>query len=277
MKTKALSLFALTLIVPAARAATLLVAATANPWLAGMPDGTTAIGVPGGCGTIDTAPGQSPKLFAPVVPGSALTFSVSGGVMSGPSELVLQRPDGAADLVQHPAENGIAGFNGPLDSLVGVFLDSSQPSLTPAPTNFPSLPSALTISPGLKQVFFIGDGRTGTRTGALQQFVAPPGATRLFLGTVGGCEWNNNRGAFVGTVEVVRYPLALIRVSEVEVCWPSESNALYRVDYRSEFTTNTWVPLLTNVVAIGQETCVTDKVVRGTPQRFYRVYPTQRD
>jgi hypothetical protein len=66
-------------------------------------------------------------------------------------------------------------------------------------------------------------------------------------------------------------PPAIIRVSEVEVCWQSESNALYRVEYRSDFTTNTWVPLITNVVAIGEETCVIDKVIRGTPRRFYRV------
>jgi len=79
-------------------------------------------------------------------------------------------------------------------------------------------------------------------------------------------------GSALDNVSLTRScPPASIRVSEVEVCWPSVSNAVYRVDYRSDFTTNTWVQLFTNVVAIGRETCVTDRVVRGTPQRFYRV------
>ena len=66
-------------------------------------------------------------------------------------------------------------------------------------------------------------------------------------------------------------PAASIRVSQVEICWPSESNAVYQVEYRSDLTTNTWVALFTNVIAAGEETCVTDAVARGTPQRFYRV------
>jgi hypothetical protein len=45
-------------------------------------------------------------------------------------------------------------------------------------------------------VFFIGDGRTGSGTGAVQQFIVPAGATRLFLGTVDGFGWNTNSGAF---------------------------------------------------------------------------------
>ena len=40
------------------------------------------------------------------------------------------------------------------------------------------------LTPGLGQVFFVGDGLTGTGEGATQTFVAPAGATRLFLGTV---------------------------------------------------------------------------------------------
>lgn len=84
-------------------------------------------------------------------------------------------------------------------------------------------------------------------------------------------------GAAIDNVSLTRScPPASIRVSEVEVCWPSVSNAVYHVDYRSDLTTNTWVPLFTNIVAISQETCVADRVVRGTPHRFYRVVcPTE--
>jgi hypothetical protein len=66
-------------------------------------------------------------------------------------------------------------------------------------------------------------------------------------------------------------PLSSIRVSEVEICWTSESNALYRVDYRSDFTTNMWLPLFTNIVGSGDTMCIADKVPHGQPQRFYRV------
>jgi hypothetical protein len=67
-------------------------------------------------------------------------------------------------------------------------------------------------------------------------------------------------------------PAASIRLSEAEICWPSQSNRLYRVDYRSTFeTTNTWVVLFTNIVGTGDPICVYDKIPRARPQRFYRV------
>ena len=47
--------------------------------------------------------------------------------------------------------------------------------------------------PKLKQMFFIGDGLT--KDGLPQKFVAPEGATRLFLATWDFYEWNNNAGA----------------------------------------------------------------------------------
>jgi hypothetical protein len=73
--------------------------------------------------------------------------------------------------------------------LVGVFLDSAEPS-GPGPSvlsyNY-GTPGGLTTadasySPGVDQVFFIGDGLTGTGTGAEQLFNVPTGADRLYLG-----------------------------------------------------------------------------------------------
>ena len=68
-------------------------------------------------------------------------------------------------------------------------------------------------------------------------------------------------------------PLATIRLSEVEVCWRSQSNRQYRVDYRSAFeTTNAWVPFPTNTFfGDGGVMCIYDKIPPGRPQRFYRV------
>ena len=65
-----------------------------------------------------------------------------------------------------------------------------------------------------------------------------------------------------------------IRVSEVEVCWPSLTDKQYRVDYLSTLTTNTWLPLFTNITGTGEEMCVYDRILRGRPQRHYRVVDT---
>lgn len=66
-------------------------------------------------------------------------------------------------------------------------------------------------------------------------------------------------------------PRASIRVSEVEICWESQSNRLYQIDYRSDLTTNLWAPLTTNIVGSGMTMCISDRVIPGQPQRFYRL------
>ena len=77
-----------------------------------------------------------------------------------------------------------------------------------------------------------------------------------------------------GTVQALAP--ASVRCSEVEICWQSQSNRLYEVEYRSDLTTNTWVALFTNIVGSAGTTCVNDKIIIGTPQRFYRVVlPTE--
>jgi hypothetical protein len=85
---------------------------------------------------------------------------------------------------------------------MGVFLGSAQPSLTapPAALDFSSAASRdfASLSPLLKQVFFIGDGLTSTSS--VQQFIVPTGTTRLFLGTMDGFGWFNNSGSFNVTV-----------------------------------------------------------------------------
>lgn len=178
----------------------IIVPGSANPYLAGMPDGSTASG--------DTAPAQSPTpvLGLDYSAGGSLTFSVSGSVDfggGGPTD----PPDGSFD-VSKGAENGIGGYDAPANALVGVFLDGTQPDLSaaPSPLDFTSggpgqLGTAFaTLSPGLKQVFFIGDGLTGAGVGAQQAFTIPTGATRFFLGTVDGSGWFNNSGTFTVAV-----------------------------------------------------------------------------
>jgi hypothetical protein len=173
------------------QAITILVPGTSNPWLAGMPNGSTA-------SFGDVAPAQSPVLVTGInlTAGSALDFFATGLVSNGPGQ-TIDNPDGGV-VISHfvGAENGIADATAGVNSLMGVFLDNTQPNLTAAPGPSAFSPSALTIAPGLKQPFFIGDGLTGTGTGAVQSFIIPSGATRFFLGTMDGFEWNNNTGSF---------------------------------------------------------------------------------
>jgi hypothetical protein len=63
----------------------------------------------------------------------------------------------------------------------------------------------------------------------------------------------------------------LIRVSQVELCWNTETNLSYRLEYRSALTENSWLPLDTNCYSgDGAIKCVYDSVPIGEPQRFYR-------
>jgi hypothetical protein len=170
---------------------------SANPYLAGLPSGSTC------CGG-DSAPSQSPVQVTGIalVPGSTLTFVVTGSVNFGPGPSG-DPPDGGT-LATTPANSGISGASWPANALVGVFLDNSLPTATPAPAdlNFstPGSTSFASLSPALKQAFFIGDGLTGSGTGTVQTFVVPAGATRLFLGTSDGFGWFNNSGSFAVTV-----------------------------------------------------------------------------
>ncbi len=162
---------------------------SANPYLAGMPNGTTA---PGG----DSAPGQSPLLVTGLNISQAnyLSFSASG--TASYNSWIYYGPDGGP-LFTRGTENGISGIRVTTSALIGVFLDSQLPTTSPAPSdlNFEVLTrDFLTLSPELKQVFFIGDGRTSSSV--IQKFYVPNGGTRLFLGTADGSQWVNNGGGF---------------------------------------------------------------------------------
>ena len=191
----------------------------ANPWLAGMPDGT-------GASLTDAAPAQSPVLVPglSLVAGTAVQFlNVTGGVSySGSCPADCIGPDGDV-LMSHgfdfntrinfgfgAGENGIAVLAAPLSGLLGVYLDASQPDGTPVPATILDFQAGAlglnftSLSPGLKQVFFIGDGMTDG--GTVQSFIVPTGATRLYLGTMDGFGWAGNNGAFALDVSAVPEP-----------------------------------------------------------------------
>jgi len=169
---------------------------TSDMWLAGMPDGTAA-----SCSPCDYAPNHSPVLVpVTIVSGQSYSFTASG-LVAQDLYFPFYGPEGNINaLTTHWAidEHGKSDIYAPTDSLIGVFLDSSLPSSSPAPSRL-DFDTALsrnftTLSPLLKQTFFIGDGNTDSRK--KQYFIAPPGATRLLLGTMDSHEWSNNRGSF---------------------------------------------------------------------------------
>jgi HpiC1 cyclase len=177
---------------------------TANPWLAGMIDATMA-------DRVDSAPLHSPVLAAGLnLQSGILHFAATGAVTYNPLE-PLQPPDGNANVLYTKLEeHGKSRLTSRIDSLVGVFLDDSEPAVSPPPNalDFTDNFDFHSLSPELKQPFFVGDGRADDRS--LQDFHVPAGATRLFLGTHDGFDWRNNLGTFQVTVWAVPEPASLV-------------------------------------------------------------------
>lgn len=186
--------------VTAATTFTVTVPGTSDPWLAGMPNGSTA-------SIEDSAPDQSPVqvLGLSLIAGQYLTFGVTGSVNYVPGSSG-NGPDGYPGwYVEHNlgissgVENGISSLNAPVSSLLGIFLGVQQPDLSTAPLSldFGSSDSLnySSLAPELKQVFFIGDGLTDLSVS--QQIIIPVGASRFYLGTMDGMGWWNNYGEFV--------------------------------------------------------------------------------
>jgi hypothetical protein len=154
----------------------------------------------------DHGGGTAPANFT-IQPGTipALSFSSITGLWNCNTNAPEYGPDGTATTTCNQRAgrhiNPIGPFSGYTTTdftgaLVGMFLADTFPtSRSPTlqfyatnssqggtQTNFPSL------SPALGQVFFIGDGLTGTGTGAAQSFNVPPTATHLYLGYVDSCD-----------------------------------------------------------------------------------------
>lgn len=169
------------------------VPATSHPWLAGMPHGTVTV-------TGDSAPSQSPALAGiSVTPGQVLSFLSVGTISVEPN--TSYTPDGTpGNFLAIGEENGISTVIAPYASVLAVFLGDDRPDVTPAPEllmftddgNVPGGINYTSLSPLLKQVFFIGDGRTNT--GVIQQITVPAGATRLFIGVADNPTYANNTG-----------------------------------------------------------------------------------
>lgn len=197
---------------------------TSNLWLAAAPNGTED--------PPDSAPAQSPLLVKglDLSTSRTLRFAVTGAVANCPADssdekccpgcgFAFPGPDGAipgrdgAGWANHRSYRGLSDVVVPINSLIGIFLgpDAPNPGRTPPILDYSKLGLDFrSLSPGLQQTFFIGDGLTGQGMGHRQVFEAPIGATRLFLGTMDGGEWLNNVGSFDVRIMPVPEPSSLV-------------------------------------------------------------------
>jgi len=103
---------------------------------------------------------------------------------------------------------------------------------------------------------------------------APAVFARDRVGThqVGASGRNDYIGTF--TLDVSsrhRQPTIQLHVTEVTLCWDSETNRTYQVQYRSAHNPGGWMDLGALVTGNGGTNCVADHIPFGAPQRFYRV------
>jgi RHS repeat-associated protein len=175
-----------------------IVSAKANPYLAGMPNGTTAFG--------GTAPLSSPTSVA-IAAGQVLRFNATGHTFADGGVYRSRSADGSvhltSGLVTQSALHGISQYSAPFHgSLIGVFLDDNSPAGQTPPSaldfrttgNVPGGVNYTSLQPVLRQVFFIGDGRNAD--GVEQTITAPAGATRLFLANSSRNGWDSLSGEF---------------------------------------------------------------------------------
>jgi hypothetical protein len=146
--------------------------------------------------------------------GQTFQFSSTGTIHF--SDADIRGGDGETSYASLNPLAGISGYHGPKSCLVGVFLDDNNPvsSTPPAWIDYSITPTSSSgFSPGLAQVFFIGDGLTGNGTGVGQDFLAPLGATRLYLGYADGFVfhgapgyYDDNSGSLAVTVSSSNVP-----------------------------------------------------------------------
>jgi len=189
-----------------------------NLWLAGMPDNTSVTNLQNNAGCYDNSGTSANPKQRPITvsltslglqPGDNVSFEGLSGTGSNGGGGSGTGPDGnqgwmvalgnsAPNSVPSNNANGIANVRAPISSVMAVFLDDYAPNTSAAPSGLDFGTAAQrdyrTLSPQLKQPFFIGDGKTST--GEVQRIRVPTGATRVYLGMMDAWQWNDNVGSF---------------------------------------------------------------------------------
>lgn len=201
------------------------VSAKSNPWLSGMPSGSVSQNLrpdashvwdyAGNAPNVNSSPGMINLSAADIQPGKTIMFDNVTGTVSNDGSTAQVDADGNTGWVVNlgtanglgannwPASvNGISNIKAPMSAMIAVFLSDSAPNTSAAPTALDFSTAASrnysTLSPQLKQVFFVGDGRRSN--GEPQQIVVPAGATRVFIGNMDAWQWNDNVGGFTATI-----------------------------------------------------------------------------
>lgn len=156
-------------------------------------------------GYSDGSDGVPPAAYTfPAAAGQLLRFVKVAGSWTCSGGVPAYGPDGTTGACDNPGEaqhiNPIGPFSGYnttdfTGALAGMFLENSLPVSTPPSLTFYDSDSSgggiqtdfFALRPLIGQVFFIGDGSTGTGTGLVQVFAVPPTATHLYLGFVDAC------------------------------------------------------------------------------------------
>lgn len=213
-------------VTPPAGGSNIIVPGTANPYLAGLPNGTTA------SGGDDSAPADSPVLVPglTLTPNKPLNFTVAGSVSTDAAVSPTEGPDGGFFFAHNP-ENSFSKLVAPINSLVGVFLTDAAPDPTTVNNAVRDFSDTAATNggvdypgyqPRLGEPFFIGDGKNYAQY--VQNVFPPAGATRLFLGVLDGNDYFNNLGQFtVGATQSGDIDTTNIRLGQT-VSTPTDSN-----------------------------------------------------
>lgn len=124
--------------------------------------------------------------------GAISFFNGFGGISYGPEG---NGPTGSSVLSSF---GGISGYIGTQGALAGVFLDDAIPNgIAPSTLDFSLSGLGIdfsSLTPDIGQVFFIGDGVNASSE--FQEFIAPMGATRMYLGVTDGFGFMGAPGAY---------------------------------------------------------------------------------
>jgi hypothetical protein len=181
--------------------------------------------------------------IAPVVysftarPFQTLTFSSVAGEWTCNSSVPEYGADGTATGCFNSAGQYVDDAGGPISgygsvdftgAMVGVFLEDALPSTAPSPLLFYVSDNShggvqtdfKALNPKIGQVFFIGDGLTGTGSGSIQVFEVPPTATHLYLGYVDSCNDDTAPSCYSDNVGSLT---AVFQIEDHELNWVSPS------------------------------------------------------
>lgn len=259
---------------------------TANPYLADPANST---------GPATATDGTAPPSVN-LAGFDAITFGVGGQATYYPFDeqgSPRTSPDGGPIATSYFGARGRIGPWGlPITALAGVFLGAGTSA---APGASGDGVSASESSPQIGQVFFIGDGLTGTGTGARQVVHVPAGASRLYLAVVDGYEWGNNGGAYEVAITASTLKLRLA-TSQVDLLDPvsakisagrGERATAPRLEFRPAGT-STWIappetnprrftPRIAGVLEVRATAMVHGARVSSAPVRLTVQFPLATD